>query len=282
MTRLAIQLASPVEGRFQEFIDANRHTPDLACVTPGMYAGKTLALCGAGPSLQDAVITGVDEVFACNSALTYLATKGVTVTGGVGVDQTPRLVEEWADPPDVPYFVASSCDPLLIQHLRAHDRRLVFFHNAVGIENELEYYCATWPPSFLVGQGFTVVTRFLGLAEWLGFERVDVYGADCAFAPGDVAHANGEVAHEAYHHPLILTGQLPPSERVWRTRPDMLRDAVALAKRVQQSRGRIRLMGDTLPVALLGKDDAYLDLVSRTLAPGELPPPPDLELAHHG
>ena len=273
--RYAIELASPVQDKFADFIAANRTTTPLEMVQPNVFPGQTAAICGAGPSLADTIlagIAGVDHVFACNSALGYLISNGLRVTGAVGIDQTPGLLREWADLPDVPYYVASSCDPALIQHLTAHGRRVVFFHNAVGLEDEYDLYCRTWPPTFMVGQGFTVCSRFIGVAQWMGFERVDVYGADCAFGPDDVTHANGEAADAAYRTPLIMTGKLPPSDRTWRTRPDMLRDAVHLAKRAQESAGRIRLMGDTLPVALLGKDAAYLDQVSRTLLPGETAP----------
>ena len=273
--RMAIELASPVQDKFADFIAENRRANrPTRMVKPGTHVGRSAAICGAGPSLATADIRGVDETFACNSALPYLVARGITVTAGVGVDQTPGLLREWADPPDVPYYVASSCDPALIQHLRSHGRELRWFHNAVGIVGEHDLYCRTWPPGYIVGQGFTVVSRFIGLCEWMGFDRIDVYGADCAFQGQDVAHANGEVATVAYHNPLIMTGRLPPSERDWYTRPDMLRDAVHLARRCRDAKGRLRLMGDTLPVALLGKDDAYLDQVSRTLAPGEIPPPP--------
>lgn len=272
--RYAIELASPVQDKFLGFILQNRETGPLEMVQPLTHQGQSAAICGAGPSLNTAIISGVDQIFACNSALPYLLTQGVAVTGAVGIDQTPGLLREWSDPPDVPYYVASSCDPALIAHLQAHNRRVIFFHNAVGLVDEHELYCRTWPPTFMVGQGFTVVSRFIGVAQWMGFERVDVYGADCAFGPDDVTHADGELATVAYRNPLIMTGQLPPSPRVWRSRPDMLRDAVHLAKRVQESSGRIRLLGDTLPVALLGKDAAYLDQVSRTLLPDEVPPLP--------
>lgn len=270
--RLAIQLASPVEGRFKEFIDQNRAMRPSTMVKPNSFAGQTLALCGAGPSLCDAKIVGVDQIFACNSAVNYLMAQGVNVTGAIGVDQTPGLLREWDTTYDIPYYVASSCDPQLIKYLRSKDRQLYWFHNAVGLEDEILYYSETWPPGFVVGEGFTVVSRFIGMALWMGFERIDVYGADCCLAEGDIAHANGEHVEDAYHNPLLMWGKLPPSEREWRTRPDMLRDAVSLAKRAQSSAGRIRLMGDTLPVALLGKDQNYLDQVSRTLLPGELPP----------
>lgn len=266
--RIAIELASPVQDKFEGFIATNREG-DPEVVSEGCFAGLTCAIAGAGPSLALDTIRGVDHIFACNAALPWLTEHGVKVSGGVGIDQTPGLIREWPDPPDVPYYVASSCDPALIAHLRAHGRRCVFFHNAVGIPDEFATYCRTWPPTFMVGQGFTVVGRFIGVAQWMGFERIDIYGADCAFGPEDVAHVNGETATAAYGAPVVMDGVV--NGRTWRTRPDMLMDAVDLVRRVRASNGRIRLMGDTLPVALLGKDDAYLDMVARRLNPGDLP-----------
>ena len=266
----AIELHSPVTDKLAGYIAENRKG-EIVMAFEGQFAGKTAAICGAGPSLAGADFTGVDLVFACNSAAAYLRGK---ITAAVGLDQTIALLREWADPdPSIPYFVASSCDPAVIAHLRAHGCQLFWFHNYVGLTEEPAIY-NTWPNGFMVGEGMTVVSRFLGLAQWMGIERMDVYGADCAFGPDDQAHANGENAEAAYGNPLVMVGKLPPSDREWRTRPDMLRDAVHLVKRVRAANGRIRLMGDTLPVALLGKTDDYLDTVSRTLAPGEVPPVP--------
>jgi hypothetical protein len=247
-------------------------TRPLVVAVPGVFAGKTLALCGAGPSLNDTwtSIREYDHVFACNSALPLLVERGVRVTAGVGIDQTPRLIEEWTDPPAVPYYLASTVDPTLVAHLQAHGRQPIFFHSTVGFDGEFEYYCDHWPPMYMVGQGFTVLSRFLGLADWMGFERVDLYGADCAFGPDDVTHANGTIATNAYVNPLIMAGEI--DGRTWRTRPDMLMAAVELTRRVRNSDGKYRLVGDTLPSALLDKDDSFLDLVCRSLAPGERPP----------
>ena len=271
---LGIELKSPVEHKLRSFIDENLKTRPLMVVAPDLYKGKTLALCGAGPSLSTQEITGADHIFACNSALPYLVSRGVTVTGGVGIDQTPGLLNEWKYPPNVPYYVASSCDPALIRHLRANRRHCIFFHNFVGLvdedgkSDEIDYYCATWPTTYMVGKGFSVVDRFIGVAEWMGFSHVDVYGADHAFGPGDVAHASGETATEAYTNPLILEGEI--DGRLWRTRPDMLLAAVELARRVRDSDGYIRLVGDTLPGHLMDKDDHYLDQVARALGEDEL------------
>lgn len=269
-----IELRSPVQGKMRGYIDENLKTRPLGVVLPDSYKGQTLALCGAGPSLRGVEFNGADHIFACNSALPYLVSRGVKVSAGVGIDQTPGLLEEWKYPPNVPYYVASSCDPALIKHLQAHDRQCFFFHNFVGLANEkgesdeYDYYCATWPTTYMVAQGYTVVSRFIGVAQWMGFEQIDIYGADHAFGPNDETHANGELATKAYINPLIMEGEI--DGRMWRTRPDMLLAAVELVRRVRDSDGRIRLIGDTLPNALLDKDDAFLDQVCRTLAPDEV------------
>src|SRR3990167_2093685 len=95
-THYAIELASPVQDQLAGFVAANRRTVPLEVVREGVYAGQTVAICGAGPSLAHETIRGVDQVFACNSGLPYLVSRGVTVTAGVGIDQTPGLLREWA------------------------------------------------------------------------------------------------------------------------------------------------------------------------------------------
>jgi hypothetical protein len=272
-----IEMRSPVGNHLQAYATANVKTRPLRVALEDAFKGETLALCGAGPSLPDH-INGVDRIFACNSALPWLVERGVPVTAGVGIDQTRGMITEWADPPDVPYFLASTVDPELVKHLQSHGREVVFFHNCVGFKDEFKWYCEHWPGTYLVGRGWTVVGRFIGLAEWMGFERIDIYGADHAFSGAaprgtpagahDTTHANGTLASEAYTEPLIMEGEI--DGRVWRTRPDMLMAAVDLARQVNESDGRIRLMGDTLPAALLDKDDAFLDQVIRSLAPDEV------------
>lgn len=279
--RLPTFLKNPHEGEFRAFCETNRAVGDasgnVVMLGPQESAkGRTLALCGAGPSLAGQSITGVDDVWACNSALTYLLDHGVRVTAALGIDQTMGLVREWTSAPDVPYYIASSVNPALVTHLRERGRTLRWFHNAVGFADEIEYYKTAWPkPACVMAHGATVVPRAIGLAFWLGYERVDVYGADCAFAVsvsgGDVAHANGESADAAYNRPDISSGIV--NGRVWRSRPDMLLSAVDLARLVRGAAGRVRLIGDTLPVALLGKDDGFLDQVIRRLSPDE--PSPD-------
>jgi hypothetical protein len=264
--KFALQLASPVQDKLKGYVDANRSHEPLKVVEQNSHAGQKLAICGAGPSLAKQTIEAVDQVWACNSALPYLLGRGVKVSAGVGIDQTPGLLREWKDAPDVPYLLASSVEPELVQHLGAKGRDITFFHSAVGLDDELAYYTETWPGTIMVGQGFMVTSRMIGVAQWMGFERIDIYGCDCAL-DGDIAHANGEVVTEAYHNPLIMQADI--DGRNWRTRPDMLIGAVDMVRRVRKGEGRIRLIGDTLPVALLGKSEEYLNDVCRVIKPGE-------------
>ena len=258
-------LESPVQDRLAEFCRENRKTKPLVMAQPDVFKGQTLALCGAGPSLPDHV-NGVDHVFACNSALPYLVNRGVNVTAGVGIDQTPGLLNEWAVPIDVDYYLASTVDPVLVAHLMGSGIVPSFFHSLVGFEDEIPAY-KKWPTGFLAFRGRNVVGRFLPVALWMGFERIDVYGADHAFGPDDVTHADGTTADDAYGPTAVFTGEI--DGRTWRTRADMLRAAVDLVRYTRESEGRVRLMGDTLPNAIKDKDNEFLDLLCRDLAPGE-------------
>jgi hypothetical protein len=268
--RMAIQLLSPVQDSLKGFVETNRQTPGLKVISQDSHLGQTVAICGAGPSLAKHVIEGVDQVWACNSALPFLYERGYTNLTGVGIDQTEGLQREWGDPPPVPYMLASSVDPALVRHLLDKGRDITFFHNAVGFDAELDFYSETWPPTLMVGQGYMVTSRMIGVAMWMGFKRVDIYGCDCALGDDDVAHANGEHVNDAYRNPLIMQGTI--SGREWKTRPDMLIGAIDLVRRVRKSEGRIRLVGDTLPVALIGEPDDFLDQVARVIKPGELNP----------
>ena len=266
---MPIQLTSPVDDKLMSFAVRNSRTKPMRVLHEGDYAGKTLALCGAGPSLDPAEIDA-DYVFACNSALPWLIRQGVAVDAGVSIDQTDVMLRDWAEIPAIDYLLASTVDPRLVRHVQAKGGRVRFFHSAVGFDNEFDFYCRHYPPTLMAGGGYTVVGRFLGVARWLGFERIDVHGADHAFAEDDVAHANGEKAEDAYTTPMVMTGYV--DGRMWRTRADMLIAAVDLVRRVRNTPGLVRLIGDTLPNALLDKDEAFLDRVCRVLAPGEAVP----------
>lgn len=272
---MGIELKNPVSDRLRDYAYANRAIAGAApeVVQRNAFLGETLALCGAGPSLDPKLIRGINKIWACNSALPWLMQQGVPVDTGVGIDQSPGLLREWSDPPEVTYYLASTVDPELTRYLQERGRRIVWFHNYVAwaetADEEFGHYNNDWPEAYMLGTGATVVPRVVGLAAWLGFERIDVHGADCALGEGDVAHANGETAVEAFGPHILMGGDI--NGRYWRTRPDLLMAAVDLARCVQKNPGHVRLIGDTLAVALCPKPDSYLDEVVRRLKPGEIP-----------
>ncbi len=146
-----LRLQNPVAEHFASFIFGNA-TKCKKVVQQGSAKGKTLVICGAGPSLSDNLhpwIEDADEVWGCNSALIWMREHGHRVTHGFTVDQTPHMVQEWESEQDVPYLLATSVHPNLVEWLETEDRvdlwpwvarypregrDLTFFHNYVGID----------------------------------------------------------------------------------------------------------------------------------------------------
>jgi hypothetical protein len=255
--------------------------------------GQHIVICGAGPTLVDtapAYARSGDQLWGCNSAATWLIAQGYAPTHAITVDQTPQMLEEWATAPDVEYLLASTCHPHLAEYLESRGRRFRWFHNYVGIEERpVEYdgrmmafedwlYAGLFPPTVRAGAGLNTVTRAIDVALFLGAAKITVLGADCAlrvtkpmpegverFSPEHLAwlresvvmHADGGHALRSEATATTVEGDI--DGRHWLTKPDMFITAVFLAQMVRAWEGRIVLRGDTLPRALEGKDDAFLD-----------------------
>lgn len=257
--------------------------------------GKTLAICGAGPSLAEHldVLATVDHVWACNSALPYLISKNIRPTHGFTVDQTPAMLNEWESAPDVEYLVATTLHPHVTAHLRQHGRTLRWFHNYVGIVGPTQHWMGTdgqqysaeyedwlylllYPPTFRAGSGLNTVTRALDVASYLGYDHITVLGADCALrvsAPKPDApigskpymdwlrtstqmHADGGNALASGATAVTMEGEI--DGRVWVSKPDLLISAVWMEKMRRNQPDRITYVGDTLPVALRDKSETFL------------------------
>ena len=259
--------------------------------------GQHLVLCGAGPSLRDHAAEWcpkADQVWGCNSAMTWLHSEGHRVTHGFTVDQTPHMIAEWASAPDVEYLLASSVHPHLTKLLWDQDRTVRFFHNFVGIKKpnvqwadangvmcqlpfEQWLYQGLFPPTLMCGSGLNAVTRALDLARFMGFEKITVLGADSCIRlkqsptkrhelgskqhlrwlkKNTVMHADGGSAVASEASPLTVQGYI--DGRFWMTKLDLIISAQWLVRMTRASRGRIELIGDTLPGALMDKDEAFL------------------------
>ena len=316
-----VTLANPVSHQFGAFIIGNAtkqdDDPAKAVVQQHSARGETLILCGAGPSLAEHAAEWChkgDQVWGCNSALTYLHDRGYKVTHGFTVDQTANMLEEWASAPPAEYLCASSCHPHLVEYLQGKGRHVRFFHNYVGIkEKNVSYwvcttcnamyewdvefasckcggeldrrtmmfedwmYSAIYPGTIRAGSGLNSVNRALDVAQFMGFAKVIVLGADCALkvtAPkpdvpaGSATHirwlTEGVVMHADGGHALTSGATMKTlggtiDGRHWETKFDLIISAVWLVKQTRNSKGWITVIGDTLPNALMDKPNEYLD-----------------------
>ncbi len=143
-----ITLENPVARHFETFIVGNvAHYQEVYKEEPPVAVqdsaeGQTLLLCGAGPSLAEHIEEyRADQVWGCNSALTWLHDEGHDPTHGFCVDQTPHMLREWESAPDVEYLIASSVHCALVEFLISKNRHLRFFNNYVGIKKPPVEYC---------------------------------------------------------------------------------------------------------------------------------------------
>jgi hypothetical protein len=302
-----IQLCNPETNNFEVFIAGNAtvcrnpvfHDESVTCTIDCMpmveqdsAKGQHLVLCGAGPSLTEHAAEycpKADQVWGCNSAATWLYKNGHKLTHGFAIDQTTHMVAEWIDPPPAEYILATTVHTHLVEHLVRQNLATRFFHNFVGIkkppvEVEPGYFCeyedflymTFYGPTIRAGSGLNAVTRAIDVALFMGFETVDVLGADCCLrtsAPRPIGeygsaaevawlrdhtvmHADGGNALASGATPVTLDGEI--DGRIWTSKPDMLISAQWLMRMARSSKGRVRLIGDTLPNALMNKDEAFL------------------------
>lgn len=215
-----ITLSNPVAKQFEVYIVGNAMKAERV-VQANAGHGQTLVIAGAGPSLRDHAAeycAKADQVWGCNSAVTWLIDHGYKATHGFTVDQTPEMCNEWASAPDVEYLLASTVHPHLTDFLLWRKRRITFFHNYVGLAGKapvaysvcqacgddgvyqatecagchapnpesqmMPYedwlYSALYAPTIRAGAGLNAVTRALDVALFCGFEKIYVLGADCA------------------------------------------------------------------------------------------------------
>lgn len=326
-------LTMPNQDHLADHILENRQYCDgiKDMVHPNSMAGKTVNICGAGPSLADfhdeLLHRPAHQTWGCNSAVPYLKDHGLPVDHGFCVDQGTEMLNpaEWARTwPDVTYFLSSSVHPDLTRHLRKANRRIRWFHNYLGIQDpegwkptkpwqkptpesgyEMYLYCTEWPSGAMTGYGLNSVPRAVGLAAWMGFSTIRVYGADCAAKPtpylkdqmpnqADGAYtqwldtvqlyASGRTPRDAYGDNAVMveaivcdddacdckTGHPPTANvRFWHTRADMVISALHLVD-IERMVPSVQLMGDTLPNAIKRKPQAFFDALPKLTGKGSI------------
>lgn len=288
-----IELHNPMTKHFATFIYANavlRQQMNFPVATQDAYKGRTLVLCGAGPSLRKHAKRYVIRkriVWGCNSAMQWLLDNDHRCTHGFCIDQTDEMLEEWKEVRDVKYLLASTVHPHLATKIAKAGKEITFFHNYTGMDDPPEWkddremllkgfeeragkpmspekrkkfletryedflYHFLYPPSVRVGDGLNSVNRAICLAMFYGFRRVYVLGADCSM-PNGVLHVDGTSGGTV----ITIEGMI--DGRMWTTKPDMIISAVMLVMMKWRFKDRLILVGDTLPNALVHKDKEYL------------------------
>lgn len=294
-----VELSNPVNHLFEPFIVGNAcYYESVMQVRPPMVVqgeaiGKELVICGAGPSLRDHAAeycTPDRDVWGCNSAVTWLYNNNHHVTHAFTVDQTAMMLREWSSMPPVEYLLATSVHCHLPEMLLAGGHKVRFFHNYVGIKKppvtwegrtmgyEDWLYALLYPDSVRCGSGLNATTRALDVALYAGYEKIYILGADCAlrlkksrprgakfgdkrhlkWLRNDVEmHADGGNALASDATAMTMGGTI--DGRWWETKPDMMITAVFLVQMKRALGERFEIIGDTLPTALMEKDDEYLD-----------------------
>lgn len=278
---VTIKLATEPAGRVSGFLVGNRictscvsTLPPFGCECDAPQAmpyigldreeskrGRSLIICGAGPSLAKnsgpTFATHSGDVWATNSALNWCVGNGYRdrITYGVAIDASARMFNDvWADPPEVEYLIATSVNPGLTAHLLRNGRRVTQWHSVRGAPDEFELYQLIYPPMFIAGRGLNVVNRSLMLALWLGYSKVKLLGCDHAYSTGKQRYADGRgaLAGDVFTRGVI-------DGREWVTNPDMLFCATELVRiRNEYGRSRVSFVGDVLPRALQDKPEAFL------------------------
>ncbi len=287
-----ITLGNPTAEHFKAFIFGNATMCERVCVADSAQ-GQHIVICGAGPSLAEHIAEyapQADQLWGCNSAMPWLLAHGYPATHGFCIDQTAAMLSEWVTAPDVEYLVASTVHPHLTEYLLSKGRRLTFFHNFVGLKHRpvqcedgrlLSYedwlYSGLYLPTCRVGEGLNSVTRAIALANFLGAATITVLGADCAIRTtrplgkdvragspehlrwlreDTVMHADGGHALASGATSLTLVGEI--DGRRWDTKPDLIISATTIVAMKRQYGDRLNVVGDTLPNALMTKDDDFL------------------------
>lgn len=235
------------------------------------HKGRTLMICGSGPSLAEGVKMlkpskkrrkqglVIDEVWGCNDAAIWLPANGHRCDAAVGIDQSEALEKEsWIpEPPDMPYILATSVDPSLLKHLHAHGRHdITLFHSFIGFQGEQHVYAMLYGQTLVAGEGLNVVNRAINVADWMGYDKIYVAGADNSFTVKKDGGLNFHVQGDPVEG-IVLSGQVDGV--TFHTKPDMLVSAIALVNSKKRMGSRLEFVGKTLPRALQHKDQEFMD-----------------------
>jgi len=181
------------------------------------------------------------------------------------------------------------------QLVEDHPAKVLIFHSATGLKNELNLYKTLFSDGSCMGGGYNVVNRAISIARYMGIDHITLAGVDSGWRMNDDFYVDGPAMMDGvnmcdngkieltpqeqneYANMLQIIdseeklNQLPQKVReryrvlnskVWMTRPDMLASAVAMAKMIKKEPDRYDVIGDAMPAFLVKKDDEFLARVA--------------------
>ncbi len=183
--------------------------------------GRTIALCGSGPSLADTLesIRAMQKrgafILALNGAAKFLSENGVPVDAVAMVDPRPDNVDfaeqAWAKEA----WLASQCHPDVTAQCEKVGMRVVLWHPGVPeIQNHIPSH-----DSLRMGGGYTIGMCSLSCAYVAGFRELHLFGYDSSYRE-DKSHAfrqdrnaNDElmlctIESRQFHCSVVMAGQL--------------------------------------------------------------------------
>lgn len=162
----------------------SRELPVLTDAAP--HDGHAV-LVGGGPSLKNCVeelrwrASLGQTIFALNGAGKWLHERGIRVDRQVILDARPENAQFLLD---VPSYIASHCDPTVFD---AATQATVYHVNTDGIVEAMD-----GKPADLISTGSTVGMIAMGIAFFIGYRKIHLFGFDSSY----------ETQHHAYDQAL--------------------------------------------------------------------------------
>lgn len=237
------------EDKIRENIESNC-SRGLPQILPYKEQSTCLAICSGGPSLLESLdqikqvqADGVKVVALANTGK-VLQAAGIHVSAQVFLDARPNNASFVIDEPECKYFVASQCDPSVLDALEGKD---VYLWHAWNTGKELEQvtkYYEYWVP---VQGGNTLGLRSLRLFQILGYHKFDLYGFDSCYI-GDRHHAYEQPEADNSETVYLQLNGKPFKVTAW-----MIQQAMEFMKMVKTfGQGwEVRVNGDGLIATML-------------------------------
>jgi uncharacterized Rossmann fold enzyme len=149
-----------------------RIEPHPARTTPG----ERVAVVCFGPSLNETweQVREYPFIISCSGSHKFLIERGIVPTWHIEVDPRRHKIALIGEPhPSVQYLIASTCAPEVFDHLAGFDVKL--WH---VFDGEAEALRVLPHGEWAITGGCSVGLRAMGIAAFLGFRDVHVFGMD--------------------------------------------------------------------------------------------------------